>query len=588
MQSAADGAGEITYSSAASFGDEAAGAPQSSQYISRRTGSGWSTQNITAPTLSGAYGTEPEGVPYQLFSTDISGGLLLNGVHCRGEGSGCPVAAPPLPGSGAPAGYQDYYLRNDESGGYEALLTATNATLHLSASLFDLALAGASPDLGHVVLSTCAALTSQATEVAGSEGCDPAAQNLYEWSGGVLALLNLLPGETHGTPGARLAAPVGAVSADGSRVYFTEGEAGPLYLRRAGGSTVALPESGGGGARFEAASSDGSLAFFIKGGELYRYSALTATSIPLAAGVEGVLGAATDGSRVYYATAGGIFSWHEGTVTPVAVVPGAAQASDYPAATGTARVSPDGSELLFLSQQSLTGYDNADATSGQRDSEVFLYTVGSGLACLSCNPTGERPAGPSTISGALANGTGPGATQVYKPRDLSVDGRRVFFTSGDALLALDSDRAPDAYQWEASGEGSCAKAGGCLSLISSGSGSGASFLDASADGSDAYFLTTASLVPQDPGSADVYDARIGGGFPIPTAPIPCEGDACQPLPSAPEDPTVASLIPAPGNPPLHFPNSHKPKKHHKKKHHHKKNYKQHQKKAKHRSKRGAK
>jgi hypothetical protein len=59
--------------------------------------------------------------------------------------------------------------------------------------------------------------------------------------------------------------------------------------------------------------------------------------------------------------------------------------------------------------------------------------------------------------------------------------------------------------------------------------------------------------PTDPGSADVYDARSGGGFPIPTPPIPCEGDACQPLPNAPEDPTVGTLIPGPGNPPVHFP-----------------------------------
>jgi hypothetical protein len=137
---------------------------------------------------------------------------------------------------------------------------------------------------------------------------------------------------------------------------------------------------------------------------------------------------------------------------------------------------------------------------------------------------------------------------------LSASANRVFFTSSDALAALDTNKASDAYQWEAQGTGSCVKPGGCLNLLSSGSdGGGASFIDASESGEDAYFLTSSSLVPTDPGSADLYDARVGGGFPEPKQPIPCEGDACQPLPSSPEDPTVGTLIPGPGNPPVHFP-----------------------------------
>ena len=74
-----------------------------------------------------------------------------------------------------------------------------------------------------MVLSTCAALTADATEVAGSEGeCDPAKQNLYEKSGSTLTLVNP-------TPGATLAAQSRAISADGSRVYWTDGA--NLYLR---------------------------------------------------------------------------------------------------------------------------------------------------------------------------------------------------------------------------------------------------------------------------------------------------------------------------------------------------------------------
>jgi hypothetical protein len=83
---------------------------------------------------------------------------------------------------------------------------------------------------------------------------------------------------------------------------------------------------------------------------------------------------------------------------------------------------------------------------------------------------------------------------------------------------------------------------GCLSLISSGKGGGdAEFLDASASGSDVFFTTASSLVPQDPGLIDIYDAREGGGFPPPAAEKPpCEGEACQSPPAAPQDPTPAS------------------------------------------------
>ncbi len=104
-----------------------------------------------------------------------------------------------------------------------------------------------------------------------------------------------------------------------------------------------------------------------------------------------------------------------------------------------------------------------------------------------------------------------------------------------------------------SGVGTCEKGGGCLALISGGRGSsGAAFIDASETGSDVFFLTGDSLVSTDPGSTDIYDAREGGGYRVPVKPIECEGDACQPLPEAPEDPTVGTLIPGPVDPPLQF------------------------------------
>jgi hypothetical protein len=557
LQAAALG-GAVTYSSAASFGPGAQGAPPASQYLSRRgPGSGgWSTENLTVPIFSASYGDHPDGVPYRLFSTDLARALMLNGQRCRGEVGECPVANPSLPGSGAPAGYQDYYLRESESGGFTALITAVNAELGLGPEQLELSFAGASPDLRHVVLSTCAALTPDATE---QPACESGGPNLYEWSEGTLRLINRLGSDSFGTSDAHLAAQSGAVSADGQRIYFTLGEEAALYLREgeAGARLVSQLSS------FQTASSDGSVAFYTKeeggsGKHLYRYEANGehTTDLTPSGEVQGVLGASEDGSHVYYQDAAGLEEWHAGATTQLAPGPQAAQESDWPPTTGTARVSADGETLLFLSKESLTGYDNTDATTGLPDSEVFLYDATGALACLSCDPTNARPLGPSTIPGAIANGT----TDSYKPRVLSADGARVFFDSADALAPFDTNNRPDVYQWEAPNAGTCQRPGGCLNLVSSGRGAeGASFIDASADGADAFFLTTESLVPADPGSADLYDARVGGGFPESPPPIECLGDACQPLPEAPEDPTAGTSIPGLPNPPVHFPKPSCPK-----------------------------
>ena len=550
LQASADGQ-TVTYGSAASFAG-GSGAPPASQYLATRASGSWSTENITVPIFSGTYETEDEGVPYRLFSGDLSRALLLNGERCRGEGTDCPVANPPLPGTDAPPGYQNYYLR--EGGGFEALLSSADvASFDLDPAHFDLRIASATPDLHHVVLSTCAALTPSATEVPLAEGCDPEEPNLYLWSGSGLSLLNILPAQSQGEPGASLAAQSGAISTNGSRVYWTDLATGSLYLRE--GATTKLVDGGGG--VFQAASADGTKAFFTKADHLYHYDALTQLSTDLtpSAIVVGVLGASADASRVYYQDTGGLRLWRNGATTTVATGTAAADEGNYPPTTGTARVSPGGDHLLFVSTKQLTGYDNVDLNTGDPDSQVFLYdAVAKSLTCASCNPMNARPLGPSSIPGARANGTAPGSPRSYKPRVLSPDGRRVFFESGDSLVSTDTNLgAPDVYQWEAQGEGSCTRSGGCVALISSGrSAGGATFIDASSDGSDAFFLTDDSLVGRDPGAIDLYDARAGGGFPEPPPPIPCQGDACQFLTSPPVDPTLTTLLSGPGNPKVRF------------------------------------
>jgi hypothetical protein len=286
---------------------------------------------------------------------------------------------------------------------------------------------------------------------------------------------------------------------------------------------------------------------------------------PGGAEVEGVLAASADRSYVYYRNAAGLWLWHAATNTKVAAD---ADASNSPAATGTAHLSADGTRLAFLSSASLTGYPNGGK------SEVYLYEAGPGhLLCASCRPNGVAAKGSSTLPGART--AGEGAPPLYKPRALSADGTRLFFDSADAIFATDTNGLPDVYEWEAQGTGGCAKAAGCVGLVSGGRVGASSFLDASADGTDAYFRTDASLLGIDvDGVADVYDARVGGGFPETTPGIPCLGDACQGPAPAPEDPDPATgLIAGRGNPPAMFA---KPRKHRRhRKHKHRKHHRGH-------------
>ncbi len=348
IQAAAVDPGEnapaVTYGSTTSFG-EAAGAPPASQYSSRRTAAGWLTGNVSAPLESAAYGDDPDGAPYRLFSSDLSHALLFGGLACRGGLPGCPEPNQPLPGSGAPPGYMAFYMRDNSSGAFASLLSAADvAPSSVSPQAFEVSLAAASPDLAHVVLSSCAALTADASEIAaGPQACDPEEQNLYEWSAGGLTAVN------GAVPGAGIAAPSGAVSSDGSRVYWTRGP--NLYLRE-GAQTSQVDEAQGGGGTFQTATPDGSIAFFTKGGHLFRFvaTAKAALDITPGGGVVGVLGASADGSYVYYQDAAGLQLWHAGVTTTVAAGDHAAAESDYPPATGTARVSADGLRLVFLSK----------------------------------------------------------------------------------------------------------------------------------------------------------------------------------------------------------------------------------------------
>jgi WD40-like Beta Propeller Repeat len=238
----------------------------------------------------------------------------------------------------------------------------------------------------------------------------------------------------------------------------------------------------------------------------------------------------------------------------------------------TARASPDGQWLAFMSQRSLTGYDNRDAASGSPDEEVFLYHAASGatgkLVCSSCNSTGARPTGMEdrTISEGLVGNKAwdpgewlaaslPGWTEnnglggsLYQSRYLS-DSGRLFFDSSDALSAQDINGNQDVYESEPAGVGSCTSESstyspaseGCVSLISSGRAAGESaFIDASENGNDVFFLAGERLSGQDVDNAiDLYDAHVCTGA------LPCPNEAAAPPPCITADSCRSAPLPQP-------------------------------------------
>jgi hypothetical protein len=640
VESSSDGSA-FTYLTSAPAGEsepEGNRAPEGSQMIGARISPGvWSARDI-ATRNEEAVGVRP-GLPreYEMFSSDLSEAV----VEPPGEEPLSEEATEPTA-----------YLRRNTicveapASCFRPLVTEKNDTAK-TAFGHSVTLAGGTPDLHHLVLSSQVALTEGAKSGLG----------LYEWNEGQFALISVLPGGTQATGGMTLgsASDEGmvstAISADGSRVIWHT-TAGHLYMREvAKGETVQIDEPNTGvgvpkalpAAEFQIASADGSKVFFTDPqrltansnapepnvdppSDLYVFEPekpagerLTDLTVDLntgegAAVKGGVIGSSTDGSVIYFVANGvlaagakpGACRWEappgtdcnlyvvedkEGTWQAPELI-GRLSSEDSPDwgrfASGqislkdkTSRVSPNGEYAAFMSDQSLTGYDNTDANSGAADEEVFLYHRGSGITCVSCNPSGAQPEGvfdleesgeglgllvdrPMTwgsefvgvdhwLAGSVPGWTSTGlAESKYQSRYLSNSGR-IFFNSADSLVPRDINHGKeDVYEYEPTGVGNCTAesknaSGGCVALISSGESEHEStFLDASENGNDVFFLTASKLAPQEFDEGyEVFDARVCGVegaeacAPAAAPPVqPCKGEGCKSPPS--EQPSFAT------------------------------------------------
>jgi hypothetical protein len=384
-----------------------------------------------------------------------------------------------------------------------------------------------------------------------------------------------------------------AVSADGSRVFFMSprlGHAGcprpALYMRVDGRETVEISAPEGvsvsrserGEAAFDGASADGRRVFFTSntaltpgagmGLYLYEYDVeaeaghrltLIAGGVPHAERefINPSVLVSEDGSTVYYEAGRSIFRYETATRRTSFV----AIHRETPLENEPMYTTPDGRFLVFPSGGSgesgplIAGPrglpELVEESRGADHDELYRYDAADGsVTCVSCGE-GVAPArGSANVPLPTRSLLGTQDSQRVAV-SISEDGRRVFFQSSAKLVPQDTNESTadqegttelgvgaDTYEWEAYGTEEapgvfCRVVVGCTHLISVGEAVGPeTFLGASSNGRDVFFISAAQLVPQaTPEFTNIYDARMDGGFPSPARAVECT--SCQGVGSPP-------------------------------------------------------
>jgi hypothetical protein len=567
---AADGDAFLVHTTA-DFGTFTA-SEQAAYLFSRGTG-GWTTLPVVSPLLGA------QNVNVEVASPDFSE-IALNDMLI------------PKLGESSLENRKDQ-LVGPPGGPYTTIHTGFHATES------DAQIVGGSADLSHVVIET------KDRGVAPGDAGQEAGYVLYEWVGGQWRLVNVdSSGALLSRCGARLGEGVGdqvdskhnAVSADGSKIFFTAPDpgvnggaadpAGPLsagcwdafdkegvppqlYMRVDGSRTVEVsaPDPGvndPAGPRpvvYVGASDDGSRVFFLGKGELtpddeglhatelYEYNTVTSTLTRVSRGVSGHA---------------------EGGVEAVPVVSG------------------DGSTVYFLASGQLA--PGAPVGGG-----LYRYDTATGTTTFVTGNTGYPPHPEAENNWYGETVPGQAGVDPRAPYFLTNNDRFLVFGTTTNVTGYDSHGFEELYRYDAVAGSivcvSCDPSGapptesavftrsynyhesvaspprpvsedgsyvffdtstalvphasrgvvhvyewhdGTISLIGSPSDPTDSFfMGSSADGSNLFFGTHAQLVSQDTDFAgDLYDARIDGGFEQPAAPA-CTGTGCQGVPSAP-------------------------------------------------------
>jgi hypothetical protein len=610
-------------------------------YVARRSASGWASEPTMPPSALAPDIYQQLTASATLGTTVALGKSGPNWEIVQQNGLEEEVL---LHAVGSPDTTADWEIDDQTFSGAEANIGAV-----------DVGIAGASPELCHIIIRTQTGTPWLLPVAAGTLG------SLYDLSRGCdgeSPSLRLLGLNDQGRPLAASCAvreflgseqsgegesSFNAVADGGREIFFTECGINQLYVRLNGERTLevsrplspkcgqVLPCPGAGEhapSQFLGASEDGSTVFFrtaapltgegepgaiymakigCPGGEneacevvKRQVTSLVQLSrdphVGETAAVQGVVSIAPDGSRIYF-VAHGVLSEasnaqgavaakgadnlyvYDGVSGRMTFVADLCSGPDLSGETEDSRCPPnltadenqsgnpairndtrlwvgqsseaqtagsDGRYLVFSTYGQLVANDTDTAQ------DVYRYDAETGvLARVSIgegdyDANGNNDAFNASIAATQSYTERP--TELFRMNDraISEDGSRIVFRTAEPLSPAAGNGLENVYEWHAE-EGTN---GGRVSLISTGTASeGVDDVVIDPSGKNIFFLTSQGLVTQDTdGAPDIYDARLGGGFIPPQAPVqPCAGDGCQgPLTNPAPLLVSGSAVQAPG------------------------------------------
>jgi hypothetical protein len=191
----------------------------------------------------------------------------------------------------------------------------------------------------------------------------------------------------------------------------------------------------------------------------------------------------------------------------------------------------DGSGDMYAFQATTDELTRISAPQGT-DAETYGCIQDSGDAAPTMYCYGDMGASESALPGVITDPDDPAE-------------HTAFFHSRSGLVPEDTDGASDVYQWR----------DGELSVLSTGTDRNVFYAGNSSDGEDVFVMTREQLSWEDWDAVlDIYDARVGGGFPEPPPESPgCSvlGDDCQGAgrgaPGSPSRTSAEGVGPGDGN-----------------------------------------
>lgn len=566
----------VLYSDSGPIGEAHSGVDPFS--VSERSASGWSTRAVMpAPPPAPRDPVSPFDPVWLLPSGDLSNAAFI--AHNPFAPSGIDFSNPNfafastyLTYGGAPATWIGAPTVEDPLPALEEVTDSSN-----------LALVGASSDLSVVYYEYYGTLVPEDAarrEVVAGE--NTRAWGLYEWREGRLKAAGILPpGEE--SPYAGEEDPYGAVGAGIGENFFSitppdfanevsrsgntllfmspapESESGrppQLYARLNGNRTELVSRSALTGHAslagpvsvndlsethdfyYAYGSPDGSQVFFTSEEQLtsdapvepllktYQFDLATETLTYLPGVVGPIVASSDDGSTLVFDDSptgeGHLDVSVNHHITEIAPLPPTGEGL-YVA---PARLTTNNTVLVFQTNAQIAGFNSGGF------GQVYKYDLSSdGLSCVSCPSHGE-----ATGTASLSNDSIDHTTHLLlDDRGVSEDGSQIFFDTPTSLVPEDQNEVRDVYEWH----------DGQVSLISSGKGTEESlFLDNSASGNDVFFATRDALTSSDTDqSYDVYDARVGGGFPVQQSPPSCSATCPSAAGTSLTSPLLASSSP---------------------------------------------